>query len=60
MITKQKLIEQINQFPEEFTIDELVERLILIDKVVMAEKQSTDGNVIPHQEAVNQIDGWFK
>ena len=60
MITKQKLIEQINQFPDEFTIDELVERLILIDKVVMAEKQSIDGNVIPHQEVINQIDGWFK
>lgn len=60
MITKQKLIEQIDQFPDEFTIDELVERLIFIDKVVMAEKQSINGNTIPHQEVANHIEEWFK
>lgn len=33
MLTKSKLIEQIESFPEEFSIDELVERLILAEEI---------------------------
>lgn len=60
MLTKQKLIEQIDHFPEEFTVDELVERLILIEKVGKAEIQSIEGNLIPHDEVDKHIEGWFK
>jgi len=30
MLTKTRLIEQIEKFPEEFSIDELIEKLILL------------------------------
>ena len=33
MLIKKRLQEQLDQFPEEFTIDELVERFIFMDKV---------------------------
>ena len=36
MLTKAILKETVDKFPEEFTIDELIERLILIDKIERA------------------------
>ncbi len=33
MITKRKLKEQIDSFPEQFSIDDLIERLILVEKL---------------------------
>ena len=60
ILTKQRLKEQIDQFPDEFSIDELVERLILIDKVDSAEKQSINNDVIPHSKVDSEIEKWFK
>ena len=30
---KEKVIETLKQFPDEFTVDELIERIILIEKI---------------------------
>lgn len=60
MLTKQRLKEQIEQFPDEFSVDELVERLIFIDKVDKAEKQSLNNDVIPHENIDSEIQEWFK
>ncbi len=32
MLTKTKLLIEVNKFPEGFSIDELVERLIILEK----------------------------
>ena len=40
MLTKTNLIKQIDKLPEEFSIDELVERLILIEKIERGLDQS--------------------
>lgn len=60
MLTKEKLREQIELFPEEFSIDELVERLIFIQKVERGEKQSLDNDVIEHEHLDKEIAKWFK
>jgi len=39
MITKTKLKETLENFPEEFSIDDLVEKLIIIDKIEKGRKQ---------------------
>lgn len=44
MLTKTKLIEQIGKFPEEFSIDELMKRLILIEETEI--DQFKPGNII--------------
>ncbi|MEX2592004.1 MAG: hypothetical protein WD426_04465 [Anditalea sp.] len=46
MLTKTKLKEQIEKFPEEFTIDDLVERLILIGKIETGINQSNRREII--------------
>ena len=60
MLTKEKLKKQIDQFPDEFSLDELVERLIFIEKVERAEKQSEKNEGIPHEQLDREIEKWFK
>ncbi|WP_046757450.1 hypothetical protein [Kordia jejudonensis] len=60
MLTKSKLREQIESFPEEFSIDELVERLILVEKIDRGNTQSENGEVISEAELDNEIEKWFK
>lgn len=60
MLTKTKLKEQIEGFPEEFSIDELIDRLILIEKIEYGIKQSENGEVISDSEMDKEIKKWFK
>jgi hypothetical protein len=60
MLTKTKLKEQIEKFPEEFSIDELIDRLILIEKIERGIKQSENGNVISEAELDKEIKKWFE
>lgn len=60
MITKTKLKEQIEHLPEEFSIDELVERLILIEKIERGNIQSEKGEIISESGLDKEIEKWFK
>lgn len=59
MITKKRLQEQIDSFPEQFSIDELIERLILIEKIEAGKKQSDKNEVVNEKDLdkeVNKLD----
>ena len=60
MLTKTNLKKQIEKLPDEFSIDELVERLILIEKIERGNKQSENGEVISESELDRDIEKWFK
>jgi hypothetical protein len=60
MLTKTRLKEQIERFPEEFTIDELIENVILIEKIENGNKQSESGDIISEVEMENEIEKWFE
>ncbi len=60
MITKTRLKEQIEQFPERFSIDELIDRLIFIEKVEHGIMQSDNGEVFSEEEIDKEIKKWFK
>jgi len=56
MLTKTKLKETIDKFPENFTIDELIDRLILIEKVERGNIQSETREISTQEE----LEKWFK
>jgi len=60
MLTKEKLKEQIAFFPDKFSIDELVERLIFMEKVERGEKQSSNNDIIQQEQLEKEIEKWFK
>ena len=60
MITKAKLKEQIESFPEQFSIDDLIERLILVEKIENGKNQSDDGKVLSEKQFDKELNKWFK
>ena len=60
MLTKEKLNKTINNLPETFTIDELIDQLIFIEKIEEGFKQSEEGNVISNEDVKSIIDKWSK
>jgi len=60
MLTKTRLIKQIEKFPDQFSIDELVEKLILIEKIETGNMQSEKGEVISDSTLDLEIEKWFK
>ncbi|MDT0651476.1 hypothetical protein [Autumnicola edwardsiae] len=60
MLTKEKVKEQIEKFPDEFSIDDLVERLILIEKVEKGLNQSDRGETISDADLDNEVEKWFR
>ncbi len=60
MLTKERLQREIEKFPERFTIDELIEKLILIEKIQEGEKQSESGKIISEKKLDKEIEKWFE
>lgn len=60
MLTKEKLIKQIESFPEEFLIEDLIEKLIFLDKIEKGNEQSENNEVLSEEEMDNKIEKWFK
>ena len=60
MLNKEKVKAQIEDLPNEFSIDELVERLIFVEKVEKGILQSERGEVISDAELGKEMQKWFK
>lgn len=60
MLTKDKVNKTVNRLPESFTIDELVEQLIFIEKVEEGLKQSEEDRVFSNEDVKSMIDKWSK
>jgi hypothetical protein len=60
MITKTKLMQSVQQLPEEFSIDELIERLIVIQKIESGLKDSAEAKVNTEAEAKEKLSKWLK
>jgi predicted transcriptional regulator len=60
MLTKEKLNKTINNLPDSFTIDELIDQLIFIEKIEEGYQQSEEGKVISNEDVKSMIDKWSK
>ena len=60
MLTKDKLRQSINKLPDTFTIDELIDQLIFIEKVEEGLEQSKEGQVLSNEDVKEIIEKWSK
>ena len=60
MLTKEKLFKTINHLPDSFTIDELIDQLIFVEKVEEGIKQSDENKVRSNEDIKTMIDKWSK
>ena len=57
---KDKVLETVNEFPQEFELEELIERLVFIEKVEKGLKQLNEGKTVSHEQVKDKIKGWQK
>ena len=60
MLTKEQIIATIDNMPDEITIDELIDKLVFINKVQTGLEQSEKGNVLTTDEAKQKLGKWLK
>jgi hypothetical protein len=58
MLTKDKLKRAMANLPDSFSIDELIEQLIFIEKVEEGLKQSVEGKTISNEVVKSRIKKW--
>ncbi|MEM8526059.1 MAG: hypothetical protein AAGG68_15580 [Bacteroidota bacterium] len=59
MLAKTTVIDTIQQMPSEFSLEELMEKLILIDKIEIGLQQVKEGKTFSHEEAKKRLAKWL-
>ena len=57
---KEKTQQVIDTIPADVDVDALVEKLYLLNKLELAEKQLADGEGISHEDAKNRLAPWLE
>ena len=60
MITKDQVINSLKEMPTQFSIDELMDKLILLQKIEIGLEQSKQGDVYSTREAKEMLKQWSK
>ena len=60
MITKELIINAVSDLPDDASIEDAMERLLLLSKIDRGLQQVENGNTIPHSEVVNRMAKWLK
>ena len=58
MLTKNTVKQSIDNLPDSFTIDELIEQLIFVEKVEEGIRQSDEGKTISNDDVKSMIEKW--
>jgi len=56
---KAVVLESITQLPEEFSIDEVIERLIVLEKIEKGRQQVKEGKVNTEEQAREKLAKWL-
>jgi hypothetical protein len=60
MLTKERLHTTLENLPESFSIDELIDQLIFIEKVEEGLQQSEEGKVVSNEDVQRMINKWSR
>jgi hypothetical protein len=60
MVKKESILKILSEFPEEISIEDLIERLILVQKIEYGIQQSERGDILSEKEAKNRMRKWLK
>jgi hypothetical protein len=55
---KEKVLDTVNELPQEFELDELLEKLIFVEKVEAGLKQLETGQVKSHDTVRETVKKW--
>lgn len=60
MLNKEQLIQTIKDLPESFSLDDLSDSLLLIQKIETRLEQSATGETLTTEEAKQRLNKWLK
>lgn len=60
MLTKTQLIQTIKDLPEKFSMEDLLDRIMLIQKIEIGIEQSNSGQTLSTKEAKEKLNKWLK
>ena len=58
MLTKESVKELVDHMPDTFSIDDLVERIIVLQKIENGQKEIADGQGIDWEDLKREMDSW--
>ena len=59
-MNKRAVVKTIEELPEEFTLEEIIERLIVLEKIEKGRADARAGNVFTETEAKQRLGKWLK
>lgn len=59
MLTREKILETIKAMPDQFSIEELFEKIILLQKIDVGIEQSNNNQVISSSQAKERLKKWL-
>ncbi len=60
MLQKSKVLETLEDLPDRFSMDELFEKMYVIEKIERGLEEMSNGETISEEELDKEIDSWFK
>lgn len=60
MLNKERLIKTIEKMPDSFSLDDLLDNLVLIQKIEIGLEQSAAGETLTTTQAKQKLDKWLK
>ena len=60
MTTKEKVIQAVQALPEDASIEDAMERLLLLAEVERGLQQANAGELIPHEKVKERMAKWLK
>ena len=60
MLTKTSVINTITRLPDNFSIDELMDKMIYLEKIERGIQDADSGRVLSETELEKRIEGWWK
>jgi hypothetical protein len=59
MMRKTTVIESLNNLPDEFSIEEVIERLIIIEKIEKGRQDVLEGKINTEEQAKEKLRKWL-
>lgn len=60
MLTKKKLLQTVKDMPDKFSLDDLFDRIILLEKIEVGLEQSKSGQTHSTEQAKEKLKKWLK
>lgn len=57
---KTEIIDTLKEMPDEFSADELIERILLLQKIDSGLQQVAEGKIFSEEQAEQKLEKWLK